>query len=134
MLYIAVIWGSETERFCDIMGVFTRAEDAVEHILEYVKSIVNDGDGYEIPDIVTHLLAKGFVWDYLDYAKVVKQVKDGPINSCEKGMFKFDSSKNKWLVKFYHPEEELKNIDLLVNKECEVQDNGWRTLKSNIQD
>ena len=71
-VYVAVTWGSETERNCRVIGVFTSKEDAVNTIIESF-----DDDEGNI-DMFRPYLENYYVIKPCDFFKIVKHRVDEP--------------------------------------------------------
>ena len=73
-VYALVTWGSETERNCNTLGVFTTKENACDYAVKYMNDICPDDDN----EMFRPYLMNNFPIRNCDYYQITKHQLDQP--------------------------------------------------------
>ncbi|CAH6421505.1 Hypothetical protein KVN_LOCUS318 [uncultured virus] len=113
-VYIVAKWGSETERFCDILGVFTEKSNSIECAL---KECCRYGDAIapEKKEKLINYLNKYCIIKPLDYIQIIKKKINEP-----NILFNYENDPGYYLVDEDRLCEIVKDSNYVYNSDEEI--------------
>jgi hypothetical protein len=133
-VYVVVTWGSETERNCDILGVYLTKEEAVDRLINIFNSY-DEGESEGNNEKYRIYLMNGFSFEWCDYYKIT-EIKIGDSASSSFDEPRLFKENNDLMISVYtnegykHFKTKEQNGKILVELPTN-EGNKWVQLKCN---